>query len=914
VIRRFFVFLFLLVPLVVLWSQRGEFTLSEVSGDDAGYAPGTVVVRPVRIAYQGVGKAVVTYHLLLPDSWRFLSGHEDITLEQEGSEVLLIGFHLPRNAGAGEYRVTLILREGEEEVSRLELPVLVLPQPKLFCLLIEQPDYILAGAAYRVVFGCSNTGNVPLTAAVDVYSSSGFDARAEVSRLQLRPGETVRMSVIVDTPINLYAQLKHILRLELYAENDVSVKASASSLVDIIPRTTGKEYRYNTILGEIYGKGVFQHGEEGDLFGLESGVSGQGFLDEDNRTFLLFRLLGPLAGTGTLIRDREEYLLKVTGPGYSAGIGKQFYSLSPLTEVSRQGTGASLSMEYGDFSLGGFAFDNLLELQREDRFGAKMSYRFGDRGMTALNILEGRDEDGWSSGSLEGHFLLPSGNRLEWEYASSATGGRTDDALYTSLGGSSNDLSYHLKYLRAGPWYRGSVEDVEQFIVSLNYVPEGPVRLRALLGRKDYNIDREIPDTLRSSLFGISWTGFSSTLFTADVLRTFEDTRNSLSPVRLERESYRLGFVRDTPAADFKMSYEFGCALEGNSASRSFSERITARMDVSTALLGDLWTSIGYCFRNYDDTRAPYSDVILAWEKELSGRIGLSAIYRTVNSRRSYYVGSDNLALSLDIAFPSQSDMIVTAEYGPDRNSGSPEDVKVTVEFSSPFPIPVSIKKNIGKIEGKVTDAESGAAVPDVVLRLGERVAATDSFGRYAFHSLAPGTYRLYIDPASLPDNYVPAESMPLEVTVSDTLAEENIRITRAAYVSGRVVLYRFDRNYRWLGGEKGAAYVDPEGISGVLLTLESPQGVVRALTGEEGDFVFPPLRPDTWVLNVPPNIVPDAHFPAKDRYEIVLEPGGREDISIKIFPKVRQIKFIDEGTVIEETPPERGPQPDTAE
>jgi hypothetical protein len=44
--------------------------------------------------------------------------------------------------------------------AELAMPFKILPVMKLRINLLEQPDYLLAGAAYRVVFACANDGNV----------------------------------------------------------------------------------------------------------------------------------------------------------------------------------------------------------------------------------------------------------------------------------------------------------------------------------------------------------------------------------------------------------------------------------------------------------------------------------------------------------------------------------------------------------------------------------------------------------------------------------------------------------------------------------------------------------------------------------------------------------------------------------
>jgi hypothetical protein len=58
--------------------------------------------------------------------------------------------------------------------------------------------------------------------------------------------------------------------------------------------------------------------------------------------------------------------------------------------------------------------DNLLDGRNENRTGSKINYRFKDWGAAAFNLLDADDEGRWTAGSLEGHFLTPTGNRLEW--------------------------------------------------------------------------------------------------------------------------------------------------------------------------------------------------------------------------------------------------------------------------------------------------------------------------------------------------------------------------------------------------------------------------------------------------------------------------------------------------------------------
>ncbi len=892
------VLLIILLP-VRLFAATIPVTLAENNAEIPAYKPGSVVVRRIVVTYNGSGPAEFTATIQLPSGFRLLSGSQVLNFQRPGTDLLLVSFKIPTNAVAGDYSGILRLEAARGGFAELAMPFKILPVMKLRTTLLEQPDYLLAGAAYRVVFACANDGNVSLTADAKASSSAGFDIRLEATRFALLPGETKRLAVIIATPLDLYTQVKNIVVLDLRAVEDELIKASSTSVVDIIPRTTGKESRYNYIPGKVSAQGVFQHGAS-DVYGLQAQITGQGYLDESESTQLYFQVRQPLTGVGTLIADQHEYFIKVTGTDYSTALGTQFFSLSPLIESSQYGTGVSVSKTFGPLTFSAFTMDNLLDGRNETRSGGKINYRFKDWGVAAFNVMDADDDGRWSAGSLEGHFLTPSGNRLEWEYASS-TERRSDDALFASLGGSTDNFSYFLKYLRADPLYRGSIEDIGQAIASFTFSPMRTVQLNAMISSRENRLYQVFPDRLDSSQVGLSRSATKGTRISADFLSNAERKREEMPAYFAERESFRIGMQQKTGAVDFGVSYEIGTRYDYAELYRTFTERLNTSFNLEAGALGDVKASLGFVFRDAESTKVPNSDVALTWEKKLNSRTGVSAMYRTVNSQQSFYQGADTLSLKMNMLFPDQSDLAITATYGPSRISGLKEDFSVTIGYSSPLQMPVSVKKNTGRVEGKVTDAETGKALPDVLLRIGSSVAATDAFGHYQFHSLFPGVQRLYIDPASLPAGFIPAENMPMEIMIDSSAVEKNILVTKASTIKGRIIVYRFDQNYSQTRIDAAPAYVDPQGMAGILLTVEGPGGSRKALSSDDGSFMFPPLKQGHWTLKVPASAIQEGAFAEKTSFEFNLGPGQMDELTIKIYPKARQIRFIDQGTVSED-------------
>jgi hypothetical protein len=89
--------------------------------------------------------------------------------------------------------------------------------------------------------------------------------------------------------------------------------------------------------------------------------------------------------------------------------------------------------------------------------------------------------------------------------------------------------------------------------------------------------------------------------------------------------------------------------------------------------------------------------------------------------------------------------------------------------------------------------------------------------------------------------------------------------------------------------------------MAGVLLTVEGPGGSRKALSDDDGTFMFPALMQGRWSLKVPASAIQEGAFAEKTSFEFDLGPGQTDELTIKIYPKARQIRFIDQGTVSED-------------
>lgn len=273
--------------------------------------------------------------------------------------------------------------------------------------------------------------------------------------------------------------------------------------------------------------------------------------------------------------------------------------------------------------------------------------------------------------------------------------------------------------------------------------------------------------------------------------------------------------------------------------------------------------------------------------------------------------------LALSYLFPNKSRISAHGRhtlYG--RNSDQEDETAFIVEFTIPFGMPAGRKKSVGMLEGYVHDQEAGQPIPNAILRLNGATAVTDSDGKFTFPALKPGTFYLNVDSASIGLDRIPAQKTPLKVDIEGGKEESvNIEITKSADFIGKIMVYEFAKEDGLQkgfsiskGGKKAAGeegkdkMVETCSLPNALLELKSKEETWRVLSDRKGRFRFDDVRPGQWMLTVRADNMPQYHYLEKDSFEIELAPGERKEMLIRVLPKKRTIRIIEQGeTLIEE-------------
>jgi hypothetical protein len=184
------------------------------------------------------------------------------------------------------------------------------------------------------------------------------------------------------------------------------------------------------------------------------------------------------------------------------------------------------------------------------------------------------------------------------------------------------------------------------------------------------------------------------------------------------------------------------------------------------------------------------------------------------------------------------------------------------------------------------------------------RMSVTDKKGYFVFPALSPGTHYLYIERASLDENYIPAMDMPLTLTVEEQKKQEvQINIVEGSSISGRIVLYKFIKEGQQFiieeeeddESKEEEELIEDSGIPNLIIEISQGDITKRRITDKDGEFDFKELTPGNWTLKCLSPLPFENHYYEKDSFEIILETGDHQVITINVKPKKRTIQMLDQ-------------------
>ncbi|MBI4863911.1 MAG: hypothetical protein HY815_27180 [Candidatus Riflebacteria bacterium] len=917
--------------------ESGSAPISQGSGTGTGLEVRQTSTKPL----DGVPGRVITAGFLvmnhtgqaedlaetleLPPGFRSVTPPFGFTLGASRQEVRLASFSLPLGCPAGTYTVRYVARGKKNPAVQGagSLLVTVKALTKIELRLVNKPENVLAGETYACSLNLVNGGNASIRVKLVDRGSPPFPTTIEPASLQLKPGESQEIRVKVKTDRRAKARLSHSVTIDAVSlEGKGEVLSTQTSIVEVITTESARVDPYFRLPGTFRHIVLFDKGH----MGFQTEILGGGRLSPRGTDALDYRVV--YADQANLLYGlREEYRVHYASRPFDLVVGDSVYGLSALTEWCRYGHGLSFDYNPGRLELGGYQAEDRTPEPRQEAVGFYAGYRVNDRFKVRSNLLTKHEPLGFSDtiASLEASVRPTRHTDVNVEYAVCGT-----DRLATGTGtawrllGSGTvfkTAQFTLERTHADPDFFGFYHDSDYGSAALSF-PLGP-RLSTSLSMRfsETNQGAPAPDlapgsdsTYRGTM---AYDLAAGTQVTLDLER-YNRRLDTLEAAQEIQEDYAgLTVSQSFKRANVQLSTEQG-TLEDRILGRTqdiqrygFYGTYTPNRRLSYSVR----TSTGPEKYASPLRRTTMTGAAVVWRAESNLTIDLSfdnTIYKMpdvlgpISSQVHQYLSSLTYLLNGGQTFALRARYL-------SRSGKDPPEHYAMATFSMPFGIALARRRDIGRLKGRIHDEERPGkpGIPKVIVRLGAATTVTDQIGQFEFAALTAGKFALRVDKDSIGLARMTRQQLPIDVVVQGgKTVSVSLGVLTAGRLAGRLAvcarqgqgqISRF--NMLVEGAEKDQAKpAEMEEVGGapdMIVELTNGKEIQRRVTDQKGRFVFEELIPGSWKLSVREENLPELHTIERPEANVEVSAGKTAEVVIRILPKVRTIKLIDQGEKI---------------
>jgi len=863
--------------------------------------------------------------LSVPDGWLLITPADVFRLGAKQNTVRILAFQVPRSAPAGEFRVAYYVRSKRDPAisDEAELRVSVAQKKGIRLFIESAPDTAAGGESYEINARIANDGNSPVSVTLSAKSAENFQIELSPQETTLPAGGNAQVTVSVKIPSGFMKNARNTVSLIASAKDDPSVRAAIYASTDILSRRAEIDL-YHRIPAELTLRAMGRRNNTGSN-GWDARLEGGGAIDESGRRHMEFLFSGPDTNDKGLYGERDEYYMNYYDPGLDIRLGDQSYGLSLLTSYARYGRGAEIKYhpKTSRFGVGGYAVKSRFLVPDWKENGAYAESSIFAWSKLKFNYLQ-KEYDRYNTSpkiqdnicSIEGTFNPTKDSKLTVEYAKSEREASSqklnDDAYRAELYGNIGTARYYLNKNHAGPDFHGYYNDSDYMSGSLNIPFSKHTGGFISYSAYETNIDKRTDKGTAST---------EEKLFQTGVNYSFQNGWYA----QLAYDGFRKKDVMLPAEYDFE---EKAWRLSIGRSAGKLNYRIEARRadqdDKKDGLSASLWNYSFYAsyapsgklfftfYGGFGDDDAlegsrllsDQSNLGVSFRWTLTDNITLSGWYTKYNFNSN---NPESNQYDVELRYITEGERTWSVEARRyDMENVRDIETDYVLSYSIPIGIPVGKKKSLGAVAGKVWEQTDEGRFPlaNAIVTISGGMAVTDASGRFSL-SAPPGDYLLNIRRSSVGIGNRASEKLPMKVAVeSGKTLNIELNIVKAATLRGRVVLTsNSDTETKGrltvVGKPLGGSSKPPDKIRGVLVEISREDEVLRTLSDENGEFSFADLRPGAWRFTAYGNNIPSYHYIQNPQEDIILLPGGTKEIEVRVVPKKREIKMIDNGTLV---------------
>lgn len=826
------------------------------------------------------------------NNWRQIMNYSSILIEKNSSLSKIISIKVPENAKAGDYLINweAFEKPGNEPFGKVSIPVQVMPSYEIKVIKQKVPAYLFSGDTIVVKFQIQNLSNaeVPVTTTI-------INGKSPVERSFRIPGDS---AVFVDVPVYTSKNLDYYSQQSVTLSAIVTGKPEINSIgtywFDVIPAENVRFDGYNRLPVKISGMFASSNRLDKRYYALMYDIRGSGMISEDANRKLEFHFRGPDRRGNPILGMNDEYNMSYRTPKTEIYLGDHNFNLSDLTESSRIGRGARVQYNMNKFSVGSFYHSPRYYPGVKSALSVYTNYKLNDNFRFSSGILSKTDTMSNTANllTLSGTMRPFSWLNSAFEVAMGMFNNQTTKAYSGVVNINSHFFSSHVNVKYADPDFPGYLSNA--MIISSGLKIN--LKKLSLSANYDLNSSNMALDTLYAN------APYSKNLYFTTVYRIKPYNSISISANSIQLKDRGLKHLFDYNKYFGRVFMEtkiwhFNFNIYGDYG------RIFDYKELNSEGSSDFYTgnfNLKYSlnevvsFNGFVNYQGGKKYMITGFNRYYYGgslqlnlkKTYVSFDYQSDYELKDYFRDRSLLSLQVHHEISPAHEIELSTNYNMVKNSLSKKDLSVQLRYTYTLNLPVSKKKNIGSLTGKVI-SNGADKTEGIIFNIGGKKTMTDKNGVFIFPMLKVGTYDMTMDESTFELNTIAAIPGPYRVQIEPGKEIPfEIELTKAARLEGQLVIKDEEKT------NTGNYYPVKEEIDKLIVEASNGTEVFRIYTQKDGTFSFNDLRPGNWIIKIYPNGIPDGYKLIKDLFNFQLSSGKTEKLEVIIQKKNREIKI----------------------
>lgn len=831
----------------------------------------------------------------LPEKWRLLSQRRPPRTPGDQSLRYFYVLGTPAGCASGAYQVKFLVHAHDSAVST-HVPLTIAQIRNIELFVVNRPEFIREGDTLRLTYLVRNSGN---NAEKFLLKSGHGTVEQLTDSLTLEPGAGTNVTVYQTIPPteNNAWQASSSLSVHMTGGAEPVYSVSSIPVFSSKIRKIDRYFRFPVEIGGVYLS--YRYGDR-QFIAYQYQALGKGFLDQKSRHYIDFTLRGPNQFVFPAAGSYDQFSLDYSWQKrLFVSAGDYVLQLNNLMEFGRFGRGLRLEQQFKKVAYTVFYQKARFFMNQKDAFGGKFLFKFNESANIGLHYASKNvvfhNQRFWSHMTGLAANVHTNDFHLESELSTGHALGKTDYGAFLRLQLSRKWVSVTSNLIYAGKHFYGFYNNSRLLNNNIGLHITRKLTIGATSNFSDVN------PSLDANLYSVSpkdRSYMSYISFQADKRNRFflyysnVERKDRQQPAAFHYSEHFSNLSYNLAAKKFTLFYQgrYGysknhLAPDNSGRKESFSNLVQPSVQLFP------WIWVGGFFQHQHTSKFSTAGVIenlffYGGDARINVKRNLYASFLYRNNyapdelyvRRSFLDASVMLDLKRHVFTLSGGHSYIPNATNTDQNT-----LFFSVRYALRLNVPLSRKKNIGTVKGKLTGL--GYRKQGNLIQLGSHKFMTDSTGMFSFEGVAPDRYYLSITQnESGGEGVVPVVRMPMLVDVrADSLNVLEIPLTRTGGISGRIEFLKAKQN--------GLSSVLTEKPS-VLVKLTSENGSYLTELNDKGEFSFREIRPGTWEISV---FIPgsqDRFVVEESNRQLTVETGKTLDLTFRIKPNEKRIHF----------------------